>query len=327
MFMKYSIFFVALLFLGLSSCHDLSNYPDISGQKSKISISHFDKEFFAMDSASFDFDLQQMKIKFPLFFAGNQNNNSFRARFDDKLIRELYESVDSTFLDLESIENELKRAFKYFDYYFSHDSLQIYTWCSNFESLEPITISANTILIGLDMYLGENSKFYSTAPLYIRQQFNRQFMLPDVFFYYFSAYIPLPKENTLLASMIHYGKIHYLKSLVLPEYDEHTIMKYRSDKHSWAQLNEANIWAFFLENNLLFSSQQQNKRRFIDEAPFSKFNTNFDADSPGAIGQWVGLQIVTSYMKTNPDITPKELIKEIDTQKILRKSGYKPKNR
>jgi hypothetical protein len=325
--MKYAILLISLLFLGLFSCQDLSDHPDISGQESKISISHFDREFFAMDSASFDFDLQQLKIKFPLFFASNQNNKTLRARFDDKLIRELYEAVDSTFFELESIENELEKAFKYFDYYFSHDSLHIHTWCSNFESIEPITISFNTILIGLDMYLGENSKFYSTAPLYIRQQFNRQYILPDVFFYYFSAYVPLPNENTLLASMIHYGKIHYLKTLVLPEYDEATIMNYSTDKHLWAQLNEANVWGFFLENNLQFSTQQQNKRRFIDDAPFSKFNTSFDADSPGAIGQWVGLQVVSSYMKSNPNITPLQLIKEIDTQKILRKSRYKPKNK
>ena len=37
-----------------------------------------------------------------------------------------------------------------------------------FESLDPILVSGNTILIALDMYLGSSSDFYKTAPDYIR---------------------------------------------------------------------------------------------------------------------------------------------------------------
>ena len=44
----------------------------------------------------------------------------------------------------------------------------------------------------------------------------------------------------------------------------------------WCIRNEANIWAYFVENKLLFSSDRQNKMRFIEDAPFSKFYTSFD---------------------------------------------------
>ena len=125
--------------------------------------------------------------------------------------------------------------------------------------------------------------------------------------------------------MVYYGKIHYLISSMLPNYNSHVVMGYTKDKMQWCIRNEANIWAYFVENKLLFSSDRQNKMRFIEDAPFSKFYTSFDRESPGRIGQWVGMKIVEAYMNFHPDLTLTDLIKETDAQKILRESRYKPK--
>ena len=95
-------------------------------------------------------------------------------------------------------------------------------------------------------------------------------------------------------------------------------------KMNWCVENEANIWAYFVENKLLFSSQHSTKQRFIEDAPFSKFYTNFDADSPGRVGQWLGFNLVSSYMEDHPEMSLNELITEQNAQKILRKSHYKP---
>jgi hypothetical protein len=80
-----------------------------------------------------------------------------------------------------------------------------------------------------------------------------------------------------------------------------------------------------VENNLLFSSQHQNKQRFVEEAPFSKFYTEFDTQTPGRIGQWIGWRIIESYMKAHPEKSLTDLINEQDAQQILRESRYKPK--
>ena len=112
---------------------------------------------------------------------------------------------------------------------------------------------------------------------------------------------------------------------MLPNYSSHVVIGYTKDKMQWSIRNEANIWAYFIENKLLFSSHQQNKMRFIEDAPFSKFYTSFDRESPGRIGQWVGMKIVEAYMNSHPDLTLTDLIKETDAQKILRESRYKPK--
>ena len=52
---------------------------------------------------------------------------------------------------------------------------------------------------------------------------------------------------------------------------------------------------FFVSKELLYSTDPELIKRFISPAPFSKFYLNIDVDSPGQIGQWLGLQIVKAY--------------------------------
>tara|TARA_B000000475_G_scaffold262719_1_gene248570 strand:+ start:316 stop:1329 length:1014 start_codon:yes stop_codon:yes gene_type:complete len=323
--MKQLFVFVCLGLIFLSSCVD-DSHSEVKAVSPRIEIGHFDHDFFGMDSVNFDDDLLMLMKQYPDFFKIGMNHAMLKSRFFDTEIRELYMAVDSTFSNTKELDAEIHRAFQYYYHHFeNHDSLKIYTWVSNFERLDPILVSQNTLLISLDMYLGSDSHFYKTAPDYIKQRFDKMYILSDLFRSYFSSNIPLSDNHTLLASMLYYGKIHYLISLMLPNYDSHVIMGYTKDKMQWCLRNESNIWAYFVENKLLFSSNQQNKMRFIDDAPFSKFYTSFDRESPGRIGQWIGMKIVQAYMNSHPDLTLTDLIRETDAQKILRESRYKPK--
>ena len=322
--MRLSILmFVSFLFL--VSC-DTKDVPTVSNLESKVDISHFDHSFFAMDSLKLDENLVELEKDFPKFFESDQNKGDLISRFRDSQIRELFYATDSVFPIPSELSIEITDAFRYFHYYFpQHDSLTIYTWISNFESIEPIIVSGNTLLVALDLYLGQNSHFYTSAPEYIKEGFDKRYLVSDILHAYFLANIAIPSENTLLASMVYHGKIHYLCSLLIPQSNSDVVMKYSATKMDWCTENEANIWAYFIENKLLFSSQHQIKQRFIENAPFSKFYTSFDAESPGRIAQWVGWKLVSSYMSAHPELSLNELINEQDAQKILRKSQYKPK--
>src|SRR5690606_40108491 len=91
-----------------------------------------------------------------------------------------------------------------------------------------------------------------------------------------------------------------------------------------SQENESYIWRFFIEENLLYSSDSKLGNRFINLAPFSKFYLEIDNESPGRIGQWIGWQIVRSYMENNPKTAIIDLFK-MDAKEIFEKSKYKPK--
>ena len=78
-----------------------------------------------------------------------------------------------------------------------------------------------------------------------------------------------------------------------------------------------------MENKLLFSTETNLNKRFLEEAPFSKFYMEQDNLSPGKIGVWLGWQIVQSYLKHN-DVSLEEFLK-IDATELFNQSKYKPK--
>ena len=78
------------------------------------------------------------------------------------------------------------------------------------------------------------------------------------------------------------------------------------------------------KTNCCFLLKTELKKRFIEIAPFTKFGMKFDNQGPGRIGQWLGWQIVKSYMQNNKNMTISALFEEKDSKKILKLSSYRP---
>jgi uncharacterized protein YjaZ len=74
---------------------------------------------------------------------------------------------------------------------------------------------------------------------------------------------------------------------------------------------------------LLYDTDSKLPSRFITPAPFSKFYLEIDNDSPGRVGQWIGWQIVRSFMENN-EISVQEMLK-LDARELFERSRYKPK--
>jgi len=109
--------------------------------------------------------------------------------------------------------------------------------------------------------------------------------------------------------------------LILPKTPDHIKIGYTEKQLEWCKENKKNIWAFLIENKLLYSSGSTTFRKFFTDGPFTH---EFSKDSPARIGEWVGWQIVRTYMNKHPDIKPSKLFSNNDAQEILMKSGYKP---
>jgi hypothetical protein len=82
------------------------------------------------------------------------------------------------------------------------------------------------------------------------------------------------------------------------------------------------MWANFLDQNLLYSTDELKYSKFLNEAPFT---SGLDNESAPQLGVWTGWQIVRKYMEENPKITLAQLMNDKDYQKILKLSKYKPK--
>ena len=199
----------------------------------------------------------------------------------------------------------------------------IYTVIGEMDYNNKAIYANDKLIIALELYLGKGHEFY-TFPEYIEQNFEERQMMPDVVSSFAMRTIPAPTEKSLLSEMIYYGKELYLKDILLPNYTDSERIGYLPEQITWCQENESYIWRFFVDENLLYSSDSKLANRFINLAPFSKFYLEIDNESPGRIGQWIGWQIVRSYMENNPKTTVADLFK-MDARELFEKSKYKPK--
>jgi hypothetical protein len=122
--------------------------------------------------------------------------------------------------------------------------------------------------------------------------------------------------------MILEGKRLLFAELVLPQAPDSVIFPFPQEKIEWAMQNEANIWGHLIEKKLLYSKDYTVIRKLVKEAPFTNY---FGNQSPGRVGAWTGWQICRSWVQKNPNKLISELMNELDAQKILTESKYKPK--
>ena len=140
---------------------------------------------------------------------------------------------------------------------------------------------------------------------------------------YASRFLNQPRRYIFLEELIYHGKKLYLKDLWIPTAEDAAKIGYTYDELLWTQDNEFYIWQYFVENELLYSTDDKLVGRFIAPAPFSRFNLELDSESPGAIGQYIGWQIVRSYMKNNATSILEML--QMEAQTILIKQNINQK--
>ena len=124
--------------------------------------------------------------------------------------------------------------------------------------------------------------------------------------------------------MIYNGKVLYCMDALMPETADTLKIGYTPAQLDWCQQNEANIWSYFLDQNLLYETDYLRMQKYLSEAPFTPGVGEGNESSP-KLAVWTGWQIVREYMDRNPEITLKKLMEETDAQKILNASKYKPK--
>ena len=184
-------------------------------------------------------------------------------------------------------------------------------------------VTDSIVLIALDTYLGADHDFYGGLSKYLRQNFESSQIVSDLATQYAEQHIFQTRRKTLLDEMIYFGKILYFKDIMIPFKEDEEKLGYTKEQLEWAITNESNIWRFFVEKESLFDSSPKLVERFINPAPFSKFNLELDGESPGRLGQYMGWQIVRAYMKNN-DATLQQLL-EADAEDIFNNSRFKPR--
>ena len=114
----------------------------------------------------------------------------------------------------------------------------------------------------------------------------------------------------------------YLLTKFLPHTPEYVCFGYTEKQLKDSYTNEAVIWDFFLNNDLLNNSEQSIIKNYIGESPKTQ---ELGEQSPGNIGTFSGMQIVKKYLEKFPATTLQELMKT-DADEIYSKAKYKPRS-
>ncbi len=334
----YLIFLFATIFI---SCKQ-SNRPNISNIVLDVKIERFDKELFAARDKNVNQTNNLLSKKYGLFYddylhkmvgsPAYSNEEIITTLYKDQAYTDLTKEVDSIFPSLKPQEEGLTETFKYIKYYYPKAKVpKFISFASGFEYQMPV--GDNYLGIGLDMFLGKDSKFYkaiiNSVPMYLSRRFTPEYIVPRVVeTYAHEELFREPDENrSLLSKMVFQGKILYFLDQVLPEnITDSTKIGYTKSQLEWAQNFEGDIWAYFLENNLLFETDYQKIQVFLSEGPFTP-GLGENRNSAPKLGVWIGWQIVKKYMKAHPEVTLQKLMADHDAQKILNLSKYKPKQK
>ena len=314
------ITFIIALTLALISCDNKSKVEKaVEAIPLEIKVERFDKLFFETPPQ----DLNKLKKEFPYFFPSGNDDSVWLDKMKNPLWRELYTEVQKRHSNFEPVQKELETLFKHIKYYFPQTKTpKVITVISEMDYNNKVIYADSLVIISLELYLGKDHKFYQ-FPNYLKQNFEKKQILPDVVSSFSIQKIPPVSDNNLLGQMIYFGKQLVLKDLLLPDYSDADKMGYMPEQVKWCQENESYMWRYFIENELLYSNDQKLNNRFINPAPFSKFYLEIDNESPGSVGSWIGWQIVRSFMKNN-EVSLEKLLK-MNAKEIFEKSKYKPK--
>ena len=318
--MRFLFAFLMVLCLFFSCSDKKQHQIDISNINVDFSVKRYEVDFYNATPKS----LLKVKEKYPYLFPKVFTDSISLAKINDKQEQELFAESNKIYEDFSSVENELSSLFKHVKHYnYKFKEPNVVTMLTNLDYESRVIYTDSLLLISLDAYLGKNHKFYGDYPKYIKENNTKEHIVIDVANAIIDKQIMVSNNRNFVGKMIHEGKKMYLLDLYLPKVLDHKKIGFSLEKYNWAIANEEQMWKYFIDRKLLFSTDTKLNKRFLENAPFSKFYMEQDNLSPGKIGVWVGWQIVRSYMKHN-DVSLQELLK-INESDLFNKSKYKPK--
>lgn len=336
----------------LFSCNR-KNIPDVSSIKINLKTKRFEQDFFAMDTTKVAESMKIVLQKYPgflpdfvanilgldldsLLVPGNAQSQAIRLFIHD------YASIkDSSDLQYKNFNNEsaeIKKGLQFVKYYFPLYQLPqaIITFIgpinANFETsfgTQGDILTTHALGIGLQLHLGSNFSFYKSAegqeqyPDYLANNFDAQHIPVNCMRNIVDdMYHDKSNGKALIEQMVERGRRLYLITQFLPETSDNIIIGYTQEQMKDVYKNEAVIWAFFLNNDLLNNTDQNIIKNYIGESPKTQ---ELGEDAPGNLGAFSGLQIVRKYMEKYPDTKLSDLM-NMEPREIYSNTKYKPRS-
>jgi hypothetical protein len=321
----------SIISLVLFSCREerCDSFPDISGVDMELDFEDLTSQIHAIESqaALKKFLAENPVVRNDFFQAADYKTEDEMLSETMKLLQNpyidtLYQEVVRIF-DTEALRVELEEAFKRIKYFYpDFEAPKVRTVYSGFGN--DITYTDSLLVIGLDYYLGEEATFRPDEHEYVKVRLTPDHLVPHLIQFTSNRFNNTNIEDrTILDEMVFYGKaLHFVKTM-LPCTPDSLVIGYKADQLLNAQVSEQYLWAFFVENALLYDKKPLNIAKYIEERPGVP---EIDRICPGRIGQWLGWRIVAKY-EGETGVEFQELMTKTDSREILMQSKYRPQSR
>jgi hypothetical protein len=252
--------------------------------------------------------------------------NEMFQRFNNPAIDTVLAQTKEVFGDGSALETSFREAFANLQYYYpDFTPPKVRTLITGLDT--DLFVSDSLILVSLDFFLGPGAKYRPKIYDYLLRRYDPDDIVTSCLLIYgigdrFNK--TDVNDHTVLADMIAYGKSFYFAKHMLPCVPDSVLIWYTADEIRGARKNEDLIWARFIEDKVVFSTSMIEKKNYLGDRPVT---IQVGEKCPGRIGQWVGWQIVKTYMEAHPGKSLPELMETENAQALFKNSNYKPQNR
>lgn len=347
---KFLISLIIVCFL--ISCNGNKDIPDVSSIKVNLDTKRFEKDFFEMDTTNVAQSINTILQKYPdflpaftanmlgldldsLLIPGNRQDQGVKMFIHD--YTSLNDSAELLYKNFDDETKKIENGLQFVKYYFPDYKIpqSIITFIgpinANFQTsfgVQGDVLTPNSFGIGLQLHMGKNFSFYKSTegmeeyPEFLSGNFDKAHIPVNCMRNIVDDLYPSKlKGKALLEQMVDRGRRMYLLTKFLPRTPEYLCLGYTKIQMNDAEKNEAVIWDFFLNNNLLNKSDDNIVQNYIGESPKTP---ELGEGAPGNIGTFAGLQIVKKFMKLYPETKLDELMKK-EPREIYDRSKYKPR--
>ncbi|MCF8239516.1 MAG: hypothetical protein K9I85_15245 [Saprospiraceae bacterium] len=333
----------AFLLAGCSPSSDDYDRPDISEISIQTGIRRFDRDLFALDTAHIQAGREKLDRTYgefsTLYFdqllgiqdpriAPDGPDAFLKGFLTFPATRHLYDTIQIVYPDLVWEQEAFETAFRYLKAIFPDRPTPIITTFLSEFSIANFIYGQDELAVGLDFYLGADYPYSRIDPSnavfsnYLTRSYNRDHLVPRTLKPLLEDIVGPPAGERLIDHILCNGKVQVLMDILLPGIADTARIEFTPEQLTWCRDNEQNIWAYFLSENLLYSTDYKEYRKFVEYSPHSP---GMPLEAPGRTGDWIGAQIVRSWLKRHPEQGIAALADRTDSQVFLDEAKYKPR--
>jgi len=341
LFAILSLFVFAALFAG---CSNREKAPNVSGIKTEVKITRFDRDFFSIDTTRINASLDTLYRRYPSFlpvyfeylspinFIVQREGKPYAEAVLEyyRNMKPLQAAVDKKFTSVDRIQDDLSNYLRYVKHYY--DTFKTPAVITTVESLNPenkdeiygALYFRDTAVISLQMFMGKNYEAYDPTRYfdYLRRRFEPEYIVPNTIRAIVLSLYPEAESNKLIEIMIEKGKQWWLMDKFMPGVADSLKTGFTGQQVEWCRKHEGDIWAAVLQNTPdIYTADLERIQNYLGEAPRTN---DLPEESPGNIGQWIGWQILKKFEEKNSSLSVQQVL-ATPAARIFTEAKYRPK--